>query len=63
MLIDLDPVRPAETASTDEIDLYQFRKGASVYFTGGTAVIEPETAGEAVIVTRRKKTQVVEGGC
>jgi len=57
------PTAPPETASTDEIDLFQFRKGASIYFTGGTAVIEPETGGEAVIVTRRKKTQVVEGGC
>lgn len=57
------PTAPPETASDDEIDLYQFRKGASIYFTGGTTAIEPETGGEAVIITKRKKTQVVEGGC
>lgn len=57
------PTAPPETASDDEIDLYQFRKGASIYFTGGTAAIEQESGGEAVTVTRRKKTQVVEGGC
>ena len=59
----IQPKAPPETASDDEIDLYQFRKGASIYFTGGTAAIEQESGGEAVIVTRKKKTQVVEGGC
>lgn len=57
------PTAPPETASDDEIDLYEFRKGASIYFTGGTAAIEQESEGEAVTVTRKKKTQVVEGGC
>lgn len=57
------PEPPPETAADEEIDLYQFRKGASIYFTGGTAAIDQDVEGEAVIVTRKKKTQVVEGGC
>jgi rhodanese-related sulfurtransferase len=57
------PSPPAETADDEEIDLYQFRKGASIYFTGGAAPIEMEAGTEAVIVKRKNKTQVVEGGC
>jgi len=59
----IQPSPPPETAADEEIDRYQFRKGASVYFTGGTAAIEAETSAEPVVVTRKKKTQVVEGGC
>ena len=59
----IQPERPPETASDEEIDRYQFRRGASIYFTGGTAPIEAETGGETVVVRRKAKTQVVEGGC
>jgi len=59
----IQPSPPPETAADEEIDRYQFRKGASVYFTGGTGAIEAETSAEPVVVTRKKKTQVVEGGC
>ena len=59
----IQPVRPPETASDEEIDRYQFRRGASIYFTGGAAPIEAETGGEPVIVRKKTKSQVVEGGC
>jgi rhodanese-related sulfurtransferase len=59
----IQPQQPPETASDEEIDRYQFRRGASIYFTGGTAPIEAETSGETVVVRRKEKTQVVEGGC
>lgn len=59
----IQPEPPAETAADDEIDLYQFRKGASIYFTGGAVPLEQETGTEAVVVKRKKKTQIVEGGC
>ena len=59
----IQPTPPPETTSDDEIDLYQFRKGASIYFTGGTAPIEMETNAQPVVVQRKSKTQVVEGGC
>ena len=59
----IQPGPPAETAADEEIDRYQFRKGASVYFTGGTTAIETDSDVETVVVTRKNKTQVVEGGC
>lgn len=59
----IQPESPPETAPSEEIDLYEFRKGASIYFTGGAAPIEQEIDAEPVIVRRKAKTQAVEGGC
>ncbi len=59
----IQPEKPSATAPTEEFDLYEFRKGASIYFTGGTAAVETESGAEPVTVKRKKKTNVVEGGC
>jgi len=59
----IQPNPPAETADDEEIDRYQFRKGASIFFTGGEAVIETDPDAESVVVQRKNKKQVVEGGC
>ena len=59
----IQPSKPAETAPDEDMDLYEFRKGASLYFTGGAAPIEDESNTEPVIVKRKNKTQVIEGGC
>lgn len=59
----IKPERPPETAPDEEIDLYLFRKGASIYFTGGAAPIEQESNTEVVVVKRKNKSTVVEGGC
>jgi hypothetical protein len=59
----IQPSPPPQTAGNEEIDLYQFRKGASMFFTGGTTAVEQEVSTEAVPVKRRKKNRVVEGGC
>jgi len=59
----IQPSPPAETDADEEIDLYQFRKGASIYFLGGTAAVEQETGNQTVVVKRKNKTKVVEGGC
>lgn len=59
----IQPTKPAETAPTEEMDLYAFRKGASIYFTGGSAPIEQENSTEPIVVKRKNKSQVVEGGC
>ncbi|MCK5338002.1 MAG: rhodanese-like domain-containing protein [Bacteroidales bacterium] len=59
----IQPSPPAETDADEEIDLYQFRKGASIYFLGGAAPVEQETGSQAVVVKRKNKTKVVEGGC
>lgn len=59
----IKPLPPAETASDEEIDLYQFRKGASIYFTGGATAVEQDIEFEAVIVRKKNKSRAVEGGC
>ena len=58
----IQPVKPDETASDEAFELYNFRKGASIYFSG--AVIETAESGQkAVTVIRKKKKAVAEGGC
>jgi len=59
----ITPEPPAEVAGNEEIDLYQFRKGASIYFTGGAAPVEEEVSAEPVVVRKRTKSSAVEGGC
>jgi rhodanese-related sulfurtransferase len=59
----IKPTRPAETESQDAIDLYQFRLGASQYFTGGSVSVSSDVPAEGVTFQRKKKKNVVEGGC
>lgn len=56
------PVEPEESAPLEDFDLYQFRKGASAYFTGAK-VEAPESGKSGVKVVRRKKGSAVAGGC
>ncbi|OQX76381.1 MAG: hypothetical protein B6D64_09940 [Bacteroidetes bacterium 4484_276] len=56
------PVEPEETAPMDDFDLYQFRKGASAYFTGAKVEV-PDSGKTGVKVVRRKKGAAVAGGC
>lgn len=58
----IQPKRPAATASSTEFDLYEFRKGARQYFSGGSLNIEDVEA-ESLTFTRKKKETVIEGGC
>ena len=58
----IQPKAPEETASQTDQELYQFRKGASMYFTGAE-IAAPEEGAQAVSVKRKKKTTVAEGGC
>ena len=55
------PQKPDETASLNEFEIYEFRKGASIYFTG--AKIETSDSKSSVKVVRRKKGAAVAGGC
>ncbi len=57
----IKPQRPEETASLSEFENYEFRKGASIYFTGSK--IETSTNKSSVKVVRRKKGAAVAGGC
>jgi 3-mercaptopyruvate sulfurtransferase SseA len=56
------PKEPAESAPLEDYDLYQFRRGASAYFTGAK-VESPDAAKSGVKVVRRKKGAAVAGGC
>jgi rhodanese-related sulfurtransferase len=58
----IKPEAPDETAPTSAWDNYAFRKGASMYFTGAE-ISAPQEISTEVIVTRKKKAKVAEGGC
>jgi len=59
----LQPSRPAESAPSEAFELYDFRRGASIYFGGSSVELSQGTKQETIIVTPRKKKNVVEGGC
>ncbi len=58
----IQPEPPLETEPISAFELYEFRKGASMYFTGASILID-ETNKESIKVTRKKKETVAEGGC
>ncbi len=57
----IQPKAPPETAPYTAHELYQFRKGAQMYFTG--AKVESKTKKTEVKVKRRKRATVAAGGC
>lgn len=54
---------PAETASSEEIALYQFRSAVKQYFTGGAVQTDQQPTPEKITVTPKKKKSAAEGGC
>lgn len=58
----IQPNLPPETAPSSEFELYNFRRGASSFFTGAKLV---DDSGDkpTINVSRRKKSTIVEGGC
>lgn len=59
----IKPEMPAASAPKTDFDLYSFRKGASMYFTGTEIETTEVDSKQAVPVARKKKTSVAEGGC
>lgn len=67
------PEKPGEMASTEEMDLYDFRTGASIYFGSGTVTIpviveveveeKPKPAKKKPIPVKKKVKIEAEGGC
>ena len=58
------PVRPSQTASRKEFDLYKFRKAASMYFGGGTVAAPAAEDNVSVPVIKKKASgNEEEGGC
>ncbi|NQU32730.1 MAG: rhodanese-like domain-containing protein [Bacteroidetes bacterium] len=58
----IQPQKPSESAPITEFELYNFRKGASIYFTGVELSTNSDLKQE-VNITRKKKETVAEGGC
>lgn len=59
----IQPKVPEETASKEDFELYDLRKGASIYFTGAEIATATEDGAKSITVVRKKKTSVAEGGC
>lgn len=60
----MQPEMPPATAPNEAIDLYTFRKGAGMYFGGGSDNnIGSDTQGKEVKIIRRAKKAVTAGGC
>lgn len=57
------PQMPPETASDEAFNQYRFRMAASMYFGGGSMDVQTEIEAEPVVIQRKKKKSVVEGGC
>lgn len=58
----IDPQYPGVDAPYANLELYSFRKGAQLFFTGA-ATEENETSKIDVQVRRREKTNIAAGGC
>ncbi len=59
----IKPQPPAESQPREAFDLYQFRLGASQYFTGDNATITTDAPALEIQFERKKKKGAVEGGC
>ena len=60
----MQPEMPPATAPNEAIDLYTFRKGASLYFGGGSEEnMGTDMKGKDVKIIRRNKKAVTAGGC
>ena len=57
----INPQMPGEDEPLSAFEQYEFRKGASIYFTG--AQLETPDKKSSVKVVRRKKGAAVAGGC
>ena len=59
----IKPLPPAESQPSEAFDLYQFRLGASQYFTGGNNTVITDAPAMEIKFERKKKKAAVEGGC
>jgi len=59
----LSPKQPAETAPKTDFELYTFRKGAQLYFTGAQVDTTSIQKKDKLIIQRKRKTKVTSGGC
>jgi rhodanese-related sulfurtransferase len=58
----INPTSPPESAPITEFELYKFRQGASMFFTGKKILVNTDNK-QSIKVHRKKKETVTEGGC
>ncbi len=59
----IQPKEPAAEEARTAFELYQFRKGAQLYFTGAKVETTTNAKKNKVVIKRRKKTVTASGGC
>ncbi len=59
----IKPQKPPESDPKTAFELYEFRKGASLYFTGAKVSTSSKVSKAKVVFKRRKKVTVASGGC
>jgi 3-mercaptopyruvate sulfurtransferase SseA len=59
----LNPKRPPETSPATDFELYTFRKGARLYFTGAQIDTSSKQKKDKLIIQRKRKTKITSGGC
>jgi len=59
----IKPMRPASVATQDEINRYNYRRAASMYFGGGTVKAAPDASNSPAPIIKKKAAKEEEGGC
>lgn len=59
----LDPQQPPETAPKTDFEMYAFRKGAQLYFTGAQVETTSTEKKDKLTIQRKRKASVASGGC
>jgi len=59
----IQPKEPDESEPYTAFELYEFRKGAQLYFTGAKVENTKTTKKAKVVVRRKRKEHVASGGC
>ncbi len=57
------PKRPPVTATENEMELYNFRKAASMFFGGGTVAAPVEDNAPVPVIKKKASGEEEEGGC
>ncbi len=59
----IKPQKPPESDPKTAFELYEFRKGARLYFTGAKVSASSKVSKAKVVFKRRRKVTVASGGC
>ena len=59
----IKPPYPGETCSKEAFEIYNFRRGASIFFTGAALEQATDRSKADVKIIRKKKKSAIAGGC